>query len=77
MTKTLIDIDDTALEQAQRTLGTSTKRDTVNEALVQVVALAARRRDIARFREDPQRALPDLLIATVAERLTSSGSRAC
>ncbi len=57
MTKTLIDIDDRQLERAQRSLGTATKRDTVNEALAQVVALAARRRDLARFHAD---LLPDL-----------------
>ena len=65
MTKTLIDIDDSALEQAQRELGTATKRDTVNQALAQVVALAARRRDIERLRAD---ALPDLRDSTVMTR---------
>jgi Arc/MetJ family transcription regulator len=57
MTKTLIDVDDATLHQAQHELGTATKRDTVNEALAQVVALAARRRDIERLRAD---SLPDL-----------------
>ncbi len=57
MTKTLIDVDDAALHQAQHELGTTTKRDTVNAALAQVVALAARRRDIERLRAD---SLPDL-----------------
>ena len=52
MTKTLIDIDDKALDQARRALGTRTKKDTVNEALRQVVALAARRRDLERFSAD-------------------------
>ncbi|MBI4883888.1 MAG: type II toxin-antitoxin system VapB family antitoxin [Actinobacteria bacterium] len=52
MTKTLIDIDDRSLARAQRALGTATKRDTVNQALAQVVALAARRRDLNRFRAD-------------------------
>jgi Arc/MetJ family transcription regulator len=52
MTKTLIDIDDRQLARAQRSLGTATKRDTVNAALTQVVALAARRRDLDRFRAD-------------------------
>lgn len=33
MTKRLIDIDDDALDAARQTLGTSTMRDTVNEAL--------------------------------------------
>ena len=52
MAKTLIDIDDRQLARAQRSLGTTTKRDTVNEALTQVVALAARLRDLGRFRAD-------------------------
>lgn len=52
MTKTLIDIDDHQLAQAQRVLGTTTKRDTVNQALAQVVALAARRRDLEMLRAD-------------------------
>lgn len=43
MTRTLIDLDDALLERARRILGTSTKKDTVNSALEEVVALAARR----------------------------------
>lgn len=46
MAKRLIDIDEVALGQAQQALGTATKRDTVNSALHEVAALAARRRDI-------------------------------
>lgn len=46
MTKTLIDLDDVALGLAQQALGTATKRDTVNSALLEVAALAARRRDL-------------------------------
>jgi Arc/MetJ family transcription regulator len=52
MTKTLIDIDDEILRQAQDVLHTSTKKDTVNEALAAVVALSARRRDLERFTAD-------------------------
>jgi Arc/MetJ family transcription regulator len=52
VTKTLIDIDDDALEQAQRALHTTTKKATVNEALVLAAALAARRRDLERFAQD-------------------------
>jgi len=36
MSKLLIDVDDEALAQAQRLLGTSTKKDTVNAALIEV-----------------------------------------
>jgi Arc/MetJ family transcription regulator len=49
MTKTLIDIDELLLTEAQRILGTRTKKDTVNAALDEVAALAARRRDLERF----------------------------
>ncbi len=43
MTRTLIDTNDELLERAQAVLGTGTKKDTVNAALAQVVALNARR----------------------------------
>ncbi len=43
MTRTLIDTDDELLTRAQAVLGTGTKKDTVNAALAQVVALSARR----------------------------------
>jgi Arc/MetJ family transcription regulator len=44
MTKRLIDVDDEVLEQVRVLLRTSTTKATVNEALAEVVALAARRR---------------------------------
>jgi Arc/MetJ family transcription regulator len=47
--RTVIDIDDDALDAAAAELGTSTKRDTVNAALAYV---AARRRRAALF-ENP------------------------
>lgn len=43
MTRTLIDTDDDLLDRARAVLGTGTKKDTVNAALAQVVALSARR----------------------------------
>lgn len=43
MTRTLIDANDELLERARALLGTRTKKDTVNAALAQVIALAARR----------------------------------
>lgn len=43
MTRTLIDADDELLDRARELLGTRTKKDTVNAALSQVVALDARR----------------------------------
>jgi Arc/MetJ family transcription regulator len=57
MAKTLIEIDEEYLAAAQQILGTATKKDTVNTALREVTALAARRRDLARL---TSRALPDL-----------------
>ena len=57
MTKTLIDIDDEYLAAAQQALGTVTRKDTVNAALREVAALAARRRDLNRL---TSRGLPDL-----------------
>ena len=57
MAKTLIDIDEQYLAAAQRELGTATKKDTVNAALREVAALAARRRDLHRL---TTRGLPDL-----------------
>ena len=49
VTKTLIDVDDERLAEAGRLLGTRTKKDTVNAALGEVVAGAARRRDLQRL----------------------------
>jgi Arc/MetJ family transcription regulator len=57
MAKTLIEIDDDYLATAQEVLGTATKKDTVNAALREVAALAARRRDLRRL---ISRSLPDL-----------------
>jgi Arc/MetJ family transcription regulator len=56
--KTLIDIDDELLAQAREVLQTSTKKDTVNGALAEVVALARRRALLAELTGD---GLPDLL----------------
>jgi Arc/MetJ family transcription regulator len=54
MTKTLIDVDDALLAEAQRLLGTTTKKETVNRALALVIAdrerLEAVRAEIARGR---------------------------
>ena len=57
MAKTLIEIDDEYLAAAQQALGTATKEDTVNAALREVAALAARRRDLHRLTSG---GLPDL-----------------
>lgn len=57
MAKTLIDVDEVYLAAAQEALHTETKRDTVNAALREVAALAARRRDLQRLAAG---GLPDL-----------------
>jgi Arc/MetJ family transcription regulator len=57
MAKTLIDVDEEYLAAAQEVLHTQTKKDTVNAALREVVALAARRRDLQRLESG---GLPDM-----------------
>jgi Arc/MetJ family transcription regulator len=47
--RTVVDIDEDALREARAVLGTTTKVDTVNRALSEVAALAARRRDLRRL----------------------------
>lgn len=51
VTRTLIDTNDELLERARAILGTGTKKDTVNAALAQVVALDVRRQ----FLDDARR----------------------
>jgi Arc/MetJ family transcription regulator len=58
MAKTLIDVDEQYLAAAQSALRTKTKKDTVNAALREVAALAARRRDLQRLISG---GMPDLL----------------
>lgn len=47
MTKRLVDVDDEALQAARRRLGTSTIKDTVNEALRRAAAVRERDLDAA------------------------------
>jgi Arc/MetJ family transcription regulator len=49
MAKTLIDVDEDYLAAAREALHTDTKKDTVNAALREVAAMAARRRDLQRL----------------------------
>ncbi|WP_449061075.1 type II toxin-antitoxin system VapB family antitoxin [Planomonospora algeriensis] len=51
MAKTLIDLDDEALAEAARLLGTSSKKDTVNAALREIVDRRRRSAAVARMRE--------------------------
>ncbi len=65
MTRTLIDTNDEMLERAKAVLGTGTKKDTVNAALAQVVALSARRQ----FLDDARRGdLADVIDEAVADQ---------
>lgn len=50
MTKTLIDLDDEALAEAAKSLGTSSKKDTVNAALREIVDRRRRAAAVARMR---------------------------
>jgi Arc/MetJ family transcription regulator len=51
MTKRLVDIDDEALAEAQRLLGTDTIKDTVNTSLAEVSQRLKRRRAFANLRK--------------------------
>ena len=57
--RTVVDIDENSLREARAALGTTTKVETVNRALVEVAALAARRRDLARLVSGELSALGD------------------
>ena len=65
MSKTLIDIDDDLLAKSQQILGTTTKKDTVNAALREVVRLKAAEDFIELARGG---IFDDLLDPEVAER---------
>ncbi|MFD5320368.1 type II toxin-antitoxin system VapB family antitoxin [Streptomyces sp. NPDC127098] len=51
MSRTVVDLDDEALEAAAKELGTTTKRDTINTALREVTARYRRLRALAEARE--------------------------
>ncbi|GCB49642.1 type II toxin-antitoxin system VapB family antitoxin [Streptomyces sp. NL15-2K] len=51
MSRTVIDLDDEALEAAAKELGTTTKRDTINTALREVTARYRRLRALDEARE--------------------------
>jgi Arc/MetJ family transcription regulator len=51
MTKMLIDIDDDALAEASKLLGTKTKKDTVNTALRETALQLRRAKALARLAE--------------------------
>ncbi|GAA1927018.1 hypothetical protein GCM10009716_38860 [Streptomyces sodiiphilus] len=51
MSRTVIDLDDDALEAAAKELGTSTKRDTINTALREIVARNRRLRALRELQD--------------------------
>ena len=57
--RTVVDIDEYFLQEARAALGTTTKVETVNRALAEVAALAARRRDLRRLASGDLSALGD------------------
>lgn len=67
MARTVIDVDDDALARAARVLGTSTKVDTVNQALRRVADSGSQQADHRRF---------DELIDLLGERLAETDVRA-
>ncbi|AYF77031.1 DUF2191 domain-containing protein [Nocardia yunnanensis] len=55
MSKLLIEVDDEALAEAQRLLGTTTKKDTVNAALIEVAKRIKRAKALAELVEMAER----------------------
>jgi Arc/MetJ family transcription regulator len=53
MTRTVVDIDDSALAAAAKVLKTSTKKDTINTALREIAQRDVRARMLDRFADDP------------------------
>lgn len=51
MSRTVIDLDDEALDAAAKELGTTTKRDTINTALREITARYRRLRSLEEARE--------------------------
>ncbi|WP_073757355.1 type II toxin-antitoxin system VapB family antitoxin [Streptomyces sp. CB03234] len=62
MARTVIDLDDEALEEAARFLGTTTKRDTVNTALREIVDRRKRAAALERMRQMVEEGEIDLSI---------------
>ncbi|NKY55966.1 type II toxin-antitoxin system VapB family antitoxin [Nocardia flavorosea] len=62
MSKLLIDVDDEALAEAQRLLGTGTKKDTVNAALIEVAKRIKRVKALNELGEMAERGDFDILL---------------
>lgn len=65
MAKTVVDLDDELLAEAARVLGTTTKKDTVNRALAELVGRRRRQDLVEWLGSDP---LPDLRDPEVLEQ---------
>lgn len=68
MTKKLVDIDVEILEEAKRILGLDSYKETVNAGLREIIAAAARRREIERFTSADQHDIEDPHITVSAWR---------
>ncbi|MGW5386578.1 type II toxin-antitoxin system VapB family antitoxin [Nocardia sp. NPDC003963] len=68
MSKLLIDVDDEALAEAQRLLGTGTKKDTVNAALIEVATRLKRVHALNTLGEMAERGDFDILLDKDAYR---------
>ncbi|WP_280396675.1 type II toxin-antitoxin system VapB family antitoxin [Nocardia carnea] len=62
MSKLLIEVDDEALAEAQRLLGTGTKKDTVNAALIEVAKRLKRVNALNELGEMAERGDFDILL---------------
>lgn len=62
MSKLLIDVDDEALAEAQRLLGTGTKKETVNAALIEVAKRLKRVKALNELGEMAERGDFDILL---------------
>jgi Arc/MetJ family transcription regulator len=68
MTKMLVDIDDDALAEASKLLGTKTKKDTVNTALRETALQLRRAKALARLAELGEAGAFDELLDKTAYR---------
>lgn len=68
MAKKLVDIDVAALDEARRILGVATYKETVNAGLREIIAGAARRREIERFTDPEPHDIDDPNVVATAWR---------
>jgi len=61
MRRTTLDIDESMLSQAREILGTRGIKDTVDEALREIVRIEAGKRLIARLKENDDLANPEIM----------------